>query len=42
MILIVVQGEEGEERSAPSEDDHTGLATTGGSPDEAGQRSASA
>ena len=25
VILIVVQGEEGEERSAPSEEDHTGL-----------------
>ena len=26
VILIFVQGEEGEERSAPSEEDHTGLA----------------
>ena len=26
VIIIVVQGEEGEERSAPSEEDHTGLA----------------
>ena len=36
---ILVQSEEGEERSALSEEDHTGLATTGGSPVEPGQRS---
>ena len=42
VILIVVQGEEGEERSASSEEDHTVWPTTGGSPVELGQRSASA